>query len=365
MTLTRYIDWVLCIIIGSVIISMIRVILDRVRDKWLKALLFILKFILMTGLGFLLIASASPFLWKYAYPLMGIYIALLADCICDIALLLVSLFRKEQKKGFHTALFAAVVLATAAYGTVDSQIIHEDHLTFSSGKLSTRHTFVFLSDLHYGSSQSEKTITEALEKIRNVSPEFVVLGGDICDEHTGKEEMKHIFRQLGSLGMPVYYVYGNHDRQDRGSYVGGKKYSEQEFEQAILDSGLIILQDSYAQIGEDIILLGREDISNPGRIPLADLPGIPEGQYVIRTDHSPYQVDEILQAGADLQLSGHTHAGQLFPMRYLYTAAGLNVVYTYRIGSTDLYVSPGIGNWYYPFRNETHCSYAVIDLIPG
>nr|MCR4952255.1 metallophosphoesterase [Solobacterium sp.] len=72
----------------------------------------------------------------------------------------------------------------------------------------------------------------------------------------------------------------------------------------------------------------------------------------------------IIETGADLQLSGHTHAGQIFPMRLLYNLAGLNVVYTYQIGPTALYVSPGIGNWYYPFRNETHCSWVMIDLIP-
>ena len=117
------------------------------------------------------------------------------------------------------------------------------------------------------------------------------------------------------------------------------------------------------QIADDLVLVGREDVSNLTRIPLKDLPKREEGTYVIWADHSPYQNEEIREANADLQLSGHTHAGQIFPIRWLYTLVGLNVVYTYRIGNTDLYVSPGIGNWYYPFRNETHCSYAVIDLI--
>lgn len=130
-----------------------------------------------------------------------------------------------------------------------------------------------------------------------------------------------------------------------------------------LGSGVIIVKDEVLQIEDDLVLVGREDVSNLTRIPLKDLAKREEGTYVIWTDHSPYQNEEIREANADLQLSGHTHAGQIFPIRWLYTLAGLNVVYTYRIADTDLYVSPGIGNWYYPFRNETHCSYAMIDLI--
>ncbi len=130
------------------------------------------------------------------------------------------------------------------------------------------------------------------------------------------------------------------------------------------DSGVFILKDDFVSFGDDLVLMGREDSSRMnGRTAVENLPARPEGKYVINVDHSPYQNEDILATAADLQLSGHTHAGQIFPIRWLYTLARLNVVYSYRIGSTDLYVSPGIGNWYYPFRNETHCSYAVIDLV--
>ena len=131
-----------------------------------------------------------------------------------------------------------------------------------------------------------------------------------------------------------------------------------------MNSGVTILKDDCVQFSDEIVLLGREDSSRTSRKAVKDLPVRPEGAYVINTDHSPYQNDDIRETGADLQFSGHTHAGQIFPIRALYTIAGLNVVYDYKIGTTDLYVSPGIGNWYYPFRNESHCSYAVIDLIP-
>ena len=67
---------------------------------------------------------------------------------------------------------------------------------------------------------------------------------------------------------------------------------------------------------------------------------------------------------ADLQLSGHTHAGQLFPLRCVYALIGLNVYGDYTIGDTQLYVTSGITGWYLPLRNEANCSYEVITLQP-
>lgn len=361
----RFIDWIICIMIGCTLIAVISTFIDnKVRNRWLRILLFAVKFILMTRLAFALIAEAGPFLWKFAYPLTGIYIALASDWITDIVMFVLSFRKKEEKKGSRAVILGIIVLLYALYGTVNSQTIREDHLSFVSEKLKEKHEFVFLSDLHYGSSQTKASFEKAVDKIRDLNPEFVILGGDIVDENTEKDEMEWVFEETGTLNMPVYFIYGNHDRQERGSYIGGQKYTEEELAQAITDNGIIILQDEYLQITEDIVLFGREDVSHDTRTLLNDLPERQQDKYIIWTDHTPYQNEEILTAGADLQLSGHTHAGQIFPIRYLYTLAGLNVVYTYRFDDTDLYVSPGIGNWYYPFRNETHCSYAVIDLIP-
>ncbi|MBQ9823601.1 MAG: metallophosphoesterase [Solobacterium sp.] len=217
-----------------------------------------------------------------------------------------------------------------------------------------------------GSSQSPASFEKALERIKDASPEFILLGGEICDEYTEKEEMQWVFEEFGKINVPVYYFYGSHDRQENSSCYGGTKYSEQESEDAVLSNGIIILKDEWTAFSDDIVLLGREDASHPDeRLSAEELPERPEGSYVICVDHSPFQNEDILKTKADLQLSGHTHAGQLFPIRWIYELARLNVVCTYRIGDTDLYVSPGIGNWKYPFRNETHCSYALIDLVKG
>jgi hypothetical protein len=257
-----------------------------------------------------------------------------------------------------------MTLAFLIYGTVNMETVRANELTYKSNKLKTKHTFVFLSDLHYGSSQTPKVVEKAIEKIKSYNPEFIVLGGDITDELTKKEEMESVYRLLGATGIPVYYVYGNHDRQMSADLIGGAAYTPEELEQTIKANGITILKDSWDRVAEDLVLFGREDISTATRLPLDNLPAMPGNAFVLSVDHSPYQYDDIAGFGADLQLSGHTHAGQFFPLQIIYNMLKLNAYGFYRHGNTDVYVSSGISGWLFPFRTEEACHFEVITLLP-
>ena len=175
--------------------------------------------------------------------------------------------------------------------------------------------------------------------------------------------MEWTYQQLGSLGVPVYYVYGNHDRQDRGDYIGGKKYAEDELREVIERNDITILEDSVVEIDNDLILVGREDVTRVARKAVSQLPAFSGEAYVICVDHSPYNYDDIKELKADLQLSGHTHAGQFFSMQMIYNMAGYIANGEHDVGGNKVYVSPGIGGWYLPYRTEAHCQYEVIDLM--
>ena len=363
MNIQKYIEWALSILSAFLVVYLLNIAVSRKDDWRLKIVVFIIKVLAFAGLAFLLIALAHPILWKYGYPFAGLYVVLLADCLCDLVMFVIALFTRKGYKTVRLIVSIIVTLIVVLYGTINSQIIRKNEITYYSSKLNSEHRFVFISDLHYGSSQRQDTIEKALSEINALKPEFVLLGGDITDEKTSRENMEWIFNKLGSLDTKVFYIYGNHDRQDRGDYVGGRKYTEQELEDAIVNNGLIILKDDYTIINE-LVILGREDISRPDRVPLPDLKKLPDNKYVICVDHSPYQNEEIREMKADLQLSGHTHAGQFFPLHLVYSLAGLNVVNDYRFDDTDLFVSPGIGGWFYPYRNEANCQYEVVRLIP-
>ena len=158
---------------------------------------------------------------------------------------------------------------------------------------------------------------------------------------------------------------GNHDCQDQAEYAFGASYTEAELIETLEKNGITILKDNYVSLADDLVLLGRETSSHPeSRLALADLPQWPEDDYLICVDHSPYHPEDILALGADLQLSGHTHDGQFLPMHLGNVIKGYYVRGYYRVGKTDLYVSSGIGGWAVPIRNESHCVYEVVTILP-
>ena len=364
MTTERYIRWILSAVCGLAVMLLVDKLTDRLNKKWQLAIIFIIKAFAGMFLAYELISISSAFVWKHNYILSGLYIALLSDCIADLIRSIISFFWKERPAYFRYCLTAAVTLIVFVYGTLNMSMVRAHELVYRSDKVKYEHSFVFLSDLHYGKPQSQKTVEKALKDIKDLDPDFIVLGGDITDEYTTKEEMKWIYDRLALLEIPVYYIYGNHDRQGRCYYFGGSNYTEEELAQTITDNGIFILQDEYVMISEDLVLLGREDPSCESRLEVSKLKPWPKESYVISIEHNPYLNDDILKTDADLQLSGHTHAGQYFPLRFVYMLARLNVVGEYRIGNTDLYVSPGIGGWGMPFRNESRSQFEYVHIMP-
>jgi len=330
-----------------------------------RVAVLLLKIILLVATAFLSISIISKITWNMGYLLGAVYVALGGDILAELICIPVVLIRKNRKNiRLQAIIVFLMTLAFLIYGTVNMETIRAKELTYKSDKLKTQHTFVFFSDLHYGSAQTPKVVEKAIEKIKSYNPEFILLGGDITDEHTTNEEMKEIYRLLGATGTPVYYVYGNHDRQPSANLIGGAAYTPQELESTIRANGITILQDGWVQVAEDLVLFGREDISEPTRLPLEDLPAMPRNAFVLSVDHSPYQYGDITSFGADLQLSGHTHAGQFFPLQIIYNMLNFNACGFYRHGNTDVYVSPGISGWLFPFRTEANCNFEVVTLTP-
>ena len=365
MNITGYIVWFAVNAAWFGLLTLIQYPLRKKRLIPLRIVLIVLKLVAALGVAYEVMVGEADFLYRFDLFIAPLYVALCGDTVGDILTLPVVIVRKYKKNAAVQVVVSAVLtLAYLVFGTVNMQYIVPNRLTYTSDKLSDTHKFVFLSDLHVGSAQSEEIIRGALFKMTMESPEFILLGGDIVDEYTTKEEMEHIFGLLGALDTPVYFIYGNHDRQPAGDKVGGRTFTDEEFESAVRSNGITILDDEWVEVASDLVLFGRDDITHADRQALSDIPARPAGKYVVMVDHSPYQKEDITNSGADLQLSGHTHAGQIFPLKTLYSLAGFDAYGTYHYGDTDLYVSSGIAGWSFPFRSEEGCHFEVVTLKP-
>ena len=260
MTTFHYILWFALTIAFYALLQLADRFYRRKTAVWTHITAFILKLLLAVGLAFCCMALSIPIIWKTGY--LTISIALFSDAWTDLFALIFRLIRKKAPGGKSMMVISlCLTIAYLTYGTVNMQIIRPKEHTYTSDKLTHEYTFVFLSDLHYGSAQSEQTVDNALAEIAELKPDFVLLGGDITDENTTAEEMQSLYRKLGALPAPVYYIYGNHDRQGKGDYVGGANYTPEELSAAIESNGITILQDKAVLFADDLTILGREDVN--------------------------------------------------------------------------------------------------------
>lgn len=234
--------------------------------------------------------------------------------------------------------------------------------TITSEKLHSEYNIVYISDTHYGTVQRRRVLRDKLPEISALNADFIILGGDIVDENTSKEDMEAVFEMLGGLQSKygVYYVYGNHDRQ---RYNGeDTTYSAEELEAAILKNNIVILNDKTTLFGDDLLLAGREDIwAENGRMPIAELlKDADRSRFLLTADHQPKEVGENAAEGVDLIVSGHTHAGQIFPLGYFIPFGyGLDTKH-----GTSIITSSGAAGWGFIVRTQQHCEYLLLHLKP-
>ena len=359
--------WILLPLIIEAVFTFIRIRFSNHLHPKIPFILILIKAILFVVVAFVTISIDNVFTVRTTYLFGALYIVILSDTIANIIMRIINIFYKNNKLVIYNIFACIVMIIIFAYGTINSQTIKPNYLTFDSHKIKKDHTFVFMSDIHYPTAQFKSSVKSALDEIKKLNPEFVLLGGDITDEFTTYEDMKEIYESIGALQIPTFYIYGNHDRQNKAYKIGRKRFDVNELEKVIKDNGITILKDEWQQVSEDLIIVGREDVSEKqSRKEVRDIKNWPKNAYVICVDHSPYQKEDMMETGADLQLSGHTHAGQLFPLKTIYKPAVKYVYGKYLINNSPynkyLYVSSGFSGWVLPFRNEEHCNYEVVNL---
>lgn len=336
---------------------------QKKEKKVLKFLSPILK-ILGGSVLTILVMGGPVALRPVQFLMTAFYVVLLGDAAADILFLFLD---GKVKNGFRLKRILGLAFALLYFiiGTVNMQQVKPEYIEFSSEKLDRTHTFVFVSDIHTGGSQPLETTGKTIEEIRKAEPEFVVLGGDITDDYTTLQEAEYVYSRFRDFECPVYFVYGNHDRQKNAEYAYGRQYSEQELEDIMTANGIVILKDTYVKVSDDLVILGREDASEKEARKAADSLKNPDPDaYYIIFEHQPARQKEIEQRGADLQLSGHTHSGQFFPLRFVYGLIGMDAYGEYKYGDSILYVSPGASGWRIPFRTEGKSCFEVVTLKP-
>ena len=214
---------------------------------------------------------------------------------------------------------------------------------------------VAVSDLHLGYGIGKDEFEKWIDAINSENPDIVFIAGDIIDNSVRPLNEGNFAESFHKIKAPlgIYACLGNHE------YISGLKNSMDFLKKA----GIHLLKDSVAEVDSSFYVIGRDDRMNVDRKSLKELTGnLDPNKPVFLLDHQPYNLEEAEEAGIDLQFSGHTHQGQVWPISII-TKKIYEIDHGYlKKGNTNIYVSSGIGIWGGKFRIGTQSEYVVIDI---
>ena len=214
---------------------------------------------------------------------------------------------------------------------------------------------VMMSDLHAGYHNRRGEVARWIDIVNAEQADLILIAGDLIDGKTRPLIEMGTIEEFSRLQSPALMCIGNHE------YITGIDKALD----LIGQTDIRLLRDDIATINE-VTIIGRDDRSNRRRKSVEQLmQGVDQSNYVILLDHQPYHLEEAEQNGVDLQLSGHTHRGQVWPLNWV-TRAMYECDYgQLKRGKTDYYVSSGMGIWGGKFRISTDSEYVVITVKPN
>ena len=216
------------------------------------------------------------------------------------------------------------------------------------------YTLVQLTDVHIGPLLGRAFAEALVAQVNALAPDLIVITGDLVDGRLS--ELRPHIEPLRALHARdgVYCVTGNHEY-----YWDAERWLEH-----LRSLGIRILRNEHVTIAEAFVLAGVDDSTAAEDLPGAVIGRDPALPLVLLAHH-PRVIERAAPAGVDLQLSGHTHGGQLLPLGYLSRLFDPLVAGLARFGATWLYVSEGTGFWGPPMRVGTTQEITAMTLVPA
>ena len=252
-----------------------------------------------------------------------------------IVLKKISFSRKEflfSRKGcvFVGTLCLCILVLISGIGVYNASVIKTTDYEVNVNKTVENRKdlrIVLVADMHLGYNIGNLHMKQMVEKINKEKPDLVVVAGDIFDnEYAAVYQPEEIAKTLRNIKSTygVYACYGNHDVEEKilaGFTFDDDKHKEssKEMDDFLKKAGIKLLKDEGVLIDNSFYVYGRPDAYKRGntkkqrKSPMEITKNMDREKPIIMIDHQPKELQEMADAGVDLDLSGHTHDGQLFP----------------------------------------------------
>ena len=272
----------------------------------------------------------------------------------------------------------AIVFACSLYGMIHAKTIVVDHREIIVKKACKQRklTIALTADWHLGYSIGEVKMREMVHLINKENVDLICIAGDQFDNDY--DAIKHPKRVEAILrGMKsrygAYAVFGNHDVSEKILAGFTFESADQEkhdkrFNEFLEQSHIKLLNEEVICIDDLFYLVGREDPQRAKKLgvirktPSELLDGLDKRKPIIVIDHQPKELNELEEAGADLDLSGHTHNGQMFPGNIFTSFFWRNSDGIMKVGNMHSCVTSGVGIWGPDMRIGTDSEIMILHI---
>ena len=255
-----------------------------------------------------------------------------------------------------TGVLFVVAIGIGIYGLINANDTRVTKVTVTIPSLPEQwhgKKAVWVSDVHLGQIYGPSFAQKLALMIKDQHPDVIFIGGDLFDGSAIDADTA--IKPLAQLAAPqgVYFITGNHEEFT----------PEQKFTDVVRRSGIRVLNnESVVRDGLRILGVDYQDSEEPD-IYMKTLEGLDRTYPTILLKHAPNNIEITRKYPVDLQISGHTHDGQLWPLGYISARVfhgfdkGLN-----HVDGLQVYTSTGAGTWGPPLRVGTTPEIAVITL---
>jgi predicted MPP superfamily phosphohydrolase len=265
---------------------------------------------------------------------------------------------RVRSNRFRRARLAAILLVPAAVligGMVNFRTVRIKEYSIDVPRKSSaleELKIVFAADFHLGSITAPGFMDKFADKVNALKPDIVLIGGDVFEGHGGEGRMAEFesgFKRLRAR-FGVYGVPGNHE-----GYGGGR-------DAFFFAAGVVLLRDKVVRIDDAFTLVGRND-GRRGRTPVEGLlESAPADLPIVLLDHRPTDIESVSRTRVDVQLSGHTHNGQIFPVNLITRGQYLLSWGHMKKGATHFFVTSGVQGWGPPVRTAGRSEILLLRL---